>query len=344
MKNKTQEGGDNSTNYQAETINHYGLTYGEVKEIVIDTIRQNLQSLSESASSIVINRAVHFIDDYITNNPKLREGKLVDKFERPIVQKILFDSQKQYGLEGDEELRENLYIVLDRLLENDEISYTTRLLEDAVNILPKLSKNHLVYLATIYILQDHPNMNLGSKEDLYLFFNHAASRLPLSINLSELDINHSIYCGCIYTPTVMGGADELAEIIYKRYSRLFIKSDYDNTYPDKLQSIFDRYSFVDNRLKISFVFDGFFSMKVMFREDKLDYSVISEFEEWYRTHYIRPESEVKTLVKENFIQYYELNVYQGNLNKKIVRLTSLGTLIAEIYLAKIGIRFDTAIK
>lgn len=70
-KNKKQEGGDSSSNIQAENVNVYqGLSYKDVKDIATDIFSSNFLQVKNEAAQIATERA-----EEIT-------GKIVDQLEK----------------------------------------------------------------------------------------------------------------------------------------------------------------------------------------------------------------------------------------------------------------------
>ena len=58
MKDKKQEGGDGSSNIQAENVNVYnGITYKDAKEIALDVFNSNFIRLKSEAAQIAAERA-----------------------------------------------------------------------------------------------------------------------------------------------------------------------------------------------------------------------------------------------------------------------------------------------
>jgi len=144
IKDKTQqqESGDNSANYQAETINQYGLSYRDAKDIALDVFRENFISLSEQAKTTAKERAEELVDSFL-NEVKEKNPDLLNSVQEPSMQLALYSAQKSYAKTGDKDIADLLVDILVERAEQNERNLKQIVLDESLEVVPKLTNEQL---------------------------------------------------------------------------------------------------------------------------------------------------------------------------------------------------------
>lgn len=152
-KNKKQEGGDGSSNIQAENVNVYntGITYTDAKEIALDVFKTNFIHLKNEAAQIAAERAEEITENILkTLNDKHPES--LKEFEQPAMQDALFTAQKEYAKSGDKDLGD---LLADIIVDRAKVSKRNMLqivLDESLTIASKLTVEQLDSLTLIFLL------------------------------------------------------------------------------------------------------------------------------------------------------------------------------------------------
>lgn len=166
MNKQNQKGGDNSTNIQAgEVTVVQGLDYPQVREVALDVFRSNFYELSGQARDIATERAEKITEEFLEKlqreNP---EG--FKKAEDPDFQYALFTVQKEYARTGDEDLGDLLVDLLVDRSKQEQRNILQIVLNESLNVAPKLTDDQLAALAVVFIFKYTQNHSIGNHEML----------------------------------------------------------------------------------------------------------------------------------------------------------------------------------
>ena len=163
-KNKQEASNINDSFVQQANgdIYNYGLAYNDVKEICRDVIRQEFQIVTKEAVD-KFNRIIEeFQNRLIEKLAELKDQTNINKFKEPQYQFILHDTMKEYAQSDDELLKAELIdILIDRLQVKDN-STLRHVIENAIQILPKLTLPTSQLLGAMYLrfLKERCSANL----------------------------------------------------------------------------------------------------------------------------------------------------------------------------------------
>lgn len=152
-KNKNQEGGEGSSNIQAENVNVYnsGISYSDAKEIALDVFKTNFIHLKNEAAQIAAERAEEITENILkTLNDKHPES--LKEFEKPAMQDALFTAQKEYAKSGDKDLGD---LLADIIVDRANVSKRNMLqivLDESLTIASKLTVEQLDSLTLNFLL------------------------------------------------------------------------------------------------------------------------------------------------------------------------------------------------
>ena len=199
-------------------INNYGLGYNDVKEICRDVIKLELSIVTREASETLNKEISTFENQFVERLEKLENSQVIDKLKTPKLQFSLHDTMKEYAKTNDLDTKEELVDLLIERLKVDEDTTEQHLIDEAIKILPNLSKSQ-AYLLGALTLRKVINQgysfivdnNLKQRALLYEYLNE----------LSSLDIHYLKFINCC---TDMPGTKyylPLIDIMKPEYDLLF---------------------------------------------------------------------------------------------------------------------------
>ena len=196
MKDKTQnqKSGNDSVNYQAETINQCGLSYKDVKDIALDIFKNNFLVFSDEAKQITINRAEELTNGFL-NDIRKKNPNLLNAVQEPSMQYALYSAQKSYAISGDKNTANILVDILIERAGQDERNLAQIVLDESLEIVPKLTINQLDILSTIYLIK-YPIKKINNLEKLNCFLKNDIKPFTEINAERESDYIHLVYCNC----------------------------------------------------------------------------------------------------------------------------------------------------
>jgi hypothetical protein len=219
-KNLKQEGAENSTNLQGQSIIiNQGITYKDAKDIAIDVFKSNYLELSAKAADTARLRAEELVDNFLTE-VKERNPNAINSMEDPGMQYALFTAQKEYAKTGDKDLADMLVDILVDRASQQQHNLKQIVLDESLSVAPKLTINQLDTLTLIFFLKYAMRRNLISIENLIHVLKQDFE--PFTNNLSKENslYQHLEYCGC---GSVGLGSIKIENIILNNYKVFFSK-------------------------------------------------------------------------------------------------------------------------
>lgn len=229
-KKLKQEGAKNSTNLQGQnvTINN-GITYSDAKEIALDIFKSNFLELSQTAALTATSRAEKLVENFL-EKVYSEMPERIEKIQDPDMQYAIFTAQKEYARSGEENMEEMLIKILTERIGVDGQTLKKIVLNESLQVLPKLTDNQLDILTIVFLTHETVNNEIVDLETFknYLILHY----IPF---ITELRTDRTIYkhleftgcCGSIGIPD-----DNFSNILSNRYLGLFSKG-------------FDKQKFID---------------------------------------------------------------------------------------------------
>lgn len=182
-KNLKQEGGEQSTNFQGQTVNVYhGITYSDAKEIALDVFKTNFIHLKNEAAQIAAERAEE-ITENILNKLNDKNPERIQEFQQPAMQDALFTAQKEYAKSGDKDLGDLLVdIIVDRA-GVPKRSMLQIVLDESLLIASKLTIEQLDTLTINFLLIKTRRMIIRNFNDFKDYLNRFI--FPFTDNLTS---------------------------------------------------------------------------------------------------------------------------------------------------------------
>lgn len=216
----TQIAGENSKNLNVMGDYHEGLSYKDARQVALDVFKANSSVYTEIAKKTIDERVVNITDDIFT----MIYSELPDTVEKlvePAVQDTLLKIQKEYAKNDDPALKERLIALLKNRLKADEKDMETIVLDEALEIVPKLTGIQLNILSlnlTVLRILHHEVTNRDT------FFHMLTSKLLLfySNHMSKtMEYAHLQYLGCTGILSEGSTYKPIEEIFRNRYAGLF---------------------------------------------------------------------------------------------------------------------------
>jgi hypothetical protein len=185
--------GDQSLNIQVANVN-VGLTYADVRDMVIDLFKENFPKLRKEAAAIAMERAEEITDQFLN---KLAEThpEAISNARDPDMQMALLQVQREYARSGDKELGELLVDMLVDRSSQAGRSMRQLVLNEALNAAPRLTVAGINILSVIWLVRNVRH-GAGNLREL-----HDALRRNLApfagVQASFTELRHLEYAGCV---------------------------------------------------------------------------------------------------------------------------------------------------
>lgn len=220
MTKKTQKSGDKSTNIQAEEINiNQGLSYSEVKEVALDVFKSNFYELSGIAKETARERAETITEEFLQKlNDENPSG--FKKADDPDFQHALFTVQKEYARTGDEQLGDLLVDLLVDRSKQEQRDIMQIVLNESLNIAPKLTNEQLSALSIIFLFRYTVNHGIGNIDLLGQYFDRNVKPFAGNLVKGAPCYQHLQFTSC---GSISIGLQSIENIIGTNYQGLFMK-------------------------------------------------------------------------------------------------------------------------
>lgn len=224
-----------STIVQAKgDINFNGITAETAIEICKYVVKGELAVYTQDARVEAEKRLSDISEKTIDRITSLKED-LLHRFEEPAIQMALNETFKNYIASGNEELGENLIDLLIERLRVQDRTTEQSIIDEARNIIPKLSSNTVSLLAIMVFSKLIFPYNKEQYDDLLLKLAPLTEKFK---NINSLDIAHLKQVGCGYGISAFHVAESLEKDLLSIYD-LFFRY---NILLDELNDLFRKYS------------------------------------------------------------------------------------------------------
>ena len=328
---RTQSGGDGSTNIQADNVTfNNGITYPDVKEIALDVFKSNFLELAKIAKETAISRAEELVDLYLAQL-KEKNPEAISEMENPGMQMAMFEAQKSYAKTGDKDLESLLVDILVERSETTERNLKQIALDEAINIAPKLTDEHISILTLnffVFEITDYRARNLDLFKENVLDFVNGLSK---KITGKSPSVTHLTYTGCIHT--IIGGTLKKIESLFSQnYSGIFY-----NGFTEEEISILSKtvkFEFTENMLipclndqtKKQFSFLNFSELVIKMEEDSYDQTQKQKILDFYLEHQ-KSDEEIFGLISGHDNEFEKTTrLWEDHL--KYFKPTAVGVAIA----------------
>lgn len=142
-----QTAGENSLQVQGNTVN-IGMSYADVKDLCTTLIMSELASYEQRANELARNRFDSIMDKLLEALAQI-DDKYRMRFQEPAIQFAASETFKEYIRSGNDELSDDLIDLMIERIMVDEHTTKQALIDEARQILPKLSPTTIAVLAIL---------------------------------------------------------------------------------------------------------------------------------------------------------------------------------------------------
>ncbi|MEQ8476495.1 LPO_1073/Vpar_1526 family protein [Fulvivirga sp.] len=339
-----QEGGEKSTNLQGQSIViNQGISYKDAKEIATDVFKSNYLELSSKAAATARERAEELIDDFL-KEVKGRNPEAIKTMEDPGMQHAIFLAQKDYARIGDKNLSDMLVDILVDRASQTERNLIQIVLDESLNIVPKLTNSQLDTLTVAFILKYSRNHNVNN---LNTFKKYLISHLkPFTSSLSKENslYQHLEFTGCV---SVSIGSSNIENILSQTYKGIFCKGFTEEEF-DMQEGNFEKFKPLlvpclqdKTKYQLNAIDDDTLDQKA--KQLKLtDFDIIT-LKPFLNSHQMNGKELKDIIIDQGKFMNTLFDVWD-NSSLKSITLTSVGIAIAQANLRrKTGITVDLGI-
>jgi hypothetical protein len=219
MDNQKQKSGDNSVNIQAGGNVNFGLTYQDAKQIALDVFEQNFFQLVGVANEVATQRAEEITEEFLKELQK-RNPEGIKCAQDPDFQYALFTAQKEYARSGNKDLEGILVDLLVDRTKAPEESLQKIVLNEAINVVPKLTKEQIAVLHIAFVIRYVIDEDIVSLERLAKHFEDAISPFLPFLPKDDITFQHLQYTGCGF---IRSDLSKVHELFRGHYPKLFSK-------------------------------------------------------------------------------------------------------------------------
>lgn len=213
----------NITNSNAILINGDvvidGKVHGEIKNIFLDILRKDFEKFSMQAKEQAKTELENFLEALFEKLAKEKLTSLVENFKLPAVQVSLHETLMGYIVAENIHLKSFIVdVLIDRLKMNDN-TIERSIINDAINIIPKLSLSTACLIAIMALRQQVAVMPFNFMLDSYFM-----QLLPIVGNLknvTNLDIEYIKQNNCTVPITGLFPIDSFENHLLRHYDLFF---------------------------------------------------------------------------------------------------------------------------
>ena len=282
-QNQNQDVGTGATAIQAGgNVTIHGVSATEARAIALDVAKATFYELTGVARETMSTRVEEITEKVISKLEKdFPEGlgKAID----PDFQYALLTVQKQFGRTGDEDLGDLLIDLLVDRSKQDDRNILQIVLNESLEVAPKLTGAHLSILAVVFLLAYTKNSTVVNHHALGIYFDRHIQPFVAQLVVNSASYQHLEFTGCGSVQTGQRLLEDILLIVYPAlFTNGFESSEFESrgisvecqsrffipclNDPSKVQvcaidkevlvQIFDKYqTSQDDREKISSLFD-----------------------------------------------------------------------------------------
>jgi hypothetical protein len=217
-KDQNQDVGSGATAIQAGgNVTIVGVSATEARAIALDVAKATFFELTGVARETMSSRVEEITEKVISKLERdFPEG--LKKATDPDFQHALFTVQKQFGRTGDEDLGDLLIDLLVDRSKQDNRNILQIVLNESLEVAPKLTSAHLSILAVVFLLGYTKNHGLGSYAKLGGYLDDHLLPFVGQLTKNSASYQHLEFTGC---GSVQAGERLLEAIFLHHYPALF---------------------------------------------------------------------------------------------------------------------------
>lgn len=211
-----QSAGDNAQQIQGQTV-LVGMSYADVKDLCTTLIQSELALYAQAANAEAQKRFDTILDKLIDALTKIDE-KYRSRFQEPAIQFAANETFKEFIRSGKEELSDDLIDLMIERIRVEEHTTKQALIDEARQILPKLSSVTISILAILTFSK----LIINNKKSKFIAYMQKLSPLLLQVgNPQSMDIAYLEQIRCGQVLSFISASSEFTEMMQKNYSPMF---------------------------------------------------------------------------------------------------------------------------
>jgi hypothetical protein len=218
---QTQQVGEGATAIQAagNVVVNNGLSYTEVRAVVLDMFRSNFLQLAGEAKEVARQRAEEITDKFLEKLQKENPAGL-SQAHTPDFQYGLFSVQRDFARTSDVDLGDLLVDLLVDRTKHPKRDMVQIVLNECLLVAPKLTNEQLSALAVVFYFKYCSEVGILTFQQLSARLDQFVRPFLSSLPRSATSYQHLEFAGC---GTVQVTSSSLEDILWNRYQGLFDK-------------------------------------------------------------------------------------------------------------------------
>jgi len=218
---QVQQVGEGATAIQAagSVVINNGLTYTEVRAVVLDVFQSNFLQLAGEAKEIARQRAEEITDKFLGKLQKENPAGL-SQAQSPDFQYGLFSVQRDFARTADSNLGDLLVDLLVDRTKRTERDMVQIVLNECLLVAPKLTNAQLSALAVVFYFKYCSEVGIVTFQQLSAKLEQFVRPFLETLPRSATSYQHLEFAGC---GTVQVTSSSLEDILWNRYQGLFDK-------------------------------------------------------------------------------------------------------------------------
>lgn len=222
VNNQKQSAGDNSTQVIAkEYHNHQGLQIGDVIPLVHGLVKNEMDIYQQVAAVTAKSRFEEFTKS-LESNIESKVAAKIEKFSEPSMQFATREATLGYIKSGDKDQKDMLVDLLIERLKADDRSTEQLLIDEAIQILPKLSPKCI----SVLTLMVFNNLKVSGYISIFESFVKKLNPVVDNVfNTKNIDLEYLVQTGCISSILAFRRNENWCQSNVKNYPLLFCHLD-----------------------------------------------------------------------------------------------------------------------
>lgn len=218
---QTQQVGHGSTAIQAtgNVVVNNGLSYSEVRDVVLDVFRSNFLQLAGEAKDVARQRAEEITDKFLEKLQRENPAGLAQA-PNPDFQYGLFSVQRDFARTADADLGDLLVDLLVDRTKHPQRDMAQIVLNECLLVAPKLTSEQLSALAVIFFFKYCSTYGVMSFQQLTALLDKFVRPFVETLPSTPASYQHLEFAGC---GSVQITSSRLEDLLWLRYQGLFDK-------------------------------------------------------------------------------------------------------------------------
>lgn len=211
-----QTAGDNSQQIQGQNV-YVGMTYEQIKDLCLTLIQSELAIYKQKANEEAIRRFNAIMEKLLDALSRIDDCAR-SRFQEPAIQFAVNETFKEYIRSGSEELGDGLIDLMIERIQTEEHSTKQSLVDEARQILPKLSVSTL----SLITILTFSRLIIPREKNVFVEMLRKLSPVIGNLNgIGSIDIAYLEQIGCGQSIAFFSGGNDFETTMKNNYDMLF---------------------------------------------------------------------------------------------------------------------------